>query len=212
MPYHSLTPSPLASHLVGLVQDYVQEYRPGHQAESDDFKKRGFLEAIERAGYALQSNDRKAKHHWRRTRATLTAATNILLADSVRLSQCRSFDELLRLVSQLLKEVPWVAELYYYDTALSIGANLGLMPDRIYLHAGTLAGAKALGLDCKRPWIDLNELPADIRAALALLSPEEIENFLCIYKKDFDPKNARIRFKRVGCLPPTRAIPTPCVC
>jgi hypothetical protein len=34
-----------------------------------------------------------------------------------------------------------------YDTALRIGAKLKLFPTKVYLHAGTRLGARALGLD-----------------------------------------------------------------
>jgi hypothetical protein len=53
-----------------------------------------------------------------------------------------------------------------------------LEPDRIYLHAGTREGARALGLGGTA--LSKSELPK----AFHRLSPGEIEDCLCIYKDD----------------------------
>jgi hypothetical protein len=64
-----------------------------------------------------------------------------------------------------------------YDTATRVGAFLRLQPKRVYLHAGTRQGARALGFR-KRESLSARELPK----ALRRLSPDEIEDCLCIYK------------------------------
>jgi hypothetical protein len=83
-----------------------------------------------------------------------------------------------------LNGVRGLGELYYYDTALRIGASLRLMPRRVYLHRGTRDGAHALGLACKADSLD----PRDLPKALAVLEPREIEDFLCIYKDQLSPE------------------------
>jgi hypothetical protein len=67
-----------------------------------------------------------------------------------------------------------------YDTALRIGAKLGLEPEVVYLHRGTRRGVRALGLDADRTFVALGELPHELRA----LRPHEIEDCLCIYKTE----------------------------
>jgi hypothetical protein len=62
--------------------------------------------------------------------------------------------------------------------ALRIGARFGLEPKRVYVHAGTRDGARALGLDADRRTIEMAELPAPIRR----LTAREAEDLLCIYK------------------------------
>jgi hypothetical protein len=61
-----------------------------------------------------------------------------------------------------------------------------LEPDRVYLHAGTRVGAKALvpcrGIDYLEP----NQLPEPFH----LLSPAEMEDCLCIYKEDLTRSRA----------------------
>lgn len=66
-----------------------------------------------------------------------------------------------------------------YDTALRIGAKLGLEPERVYLHAGTRVGARALGLDWRAPSILSQDLPSQLR----LLPAWQVEDLLCIYKE-----------------------------
>lgn len=74
-----------------------------------------------------------------------------------------------------------LGELYFYDTALRIGAYLNLHPEKVYLHRGTRIGAKKLGFDWKKESLD----PAIFPEPLKPLKPLEIDYFLCIYKKYF---------------------------
>jgi hypothetical protein len=76
---------------------------------------------------------------------------------------------------------PASGSLTVYDTTLRIGARLALEPSKVYLHAGTLAGAKALGLDWRGGTIEMSQLPAELRT----LAPREAEDVLCIYKDKF---------------------------
>ena len=73
-----------------------------------------------------------------------------------------------------------IGRLMVYDTSLRVGARLHLLPDRVYLHAGTRVGARALGLDWRADHVAMAHLPR----ALRLLGPHEIEDCLCIYKRE----------------------------
>lgn len=55
---------------------------------------------------------------------------------------------------------------------------MGIYPKMVYVHAGTRAGAKAMGLDIRRPYLKLDELPTPLRT----LPAHEIEDLLCIFK------------------------------
>jgi hypothetical protein len=94
------------------------------------------------------------------------------------LQSARSFAELIARVDTTVRPVRGIGELYVYDTALRLGAHLRLLPDDVYLHAGTRRGAKALGLDHRSDSIPPSQLPA----ALHRLRPHEVEDVLCIYK------------------------------
>jgi hypothetical protein len=63
----------------------------------------------------------------------------------------RSFDELLNLIERRLNDIRGLGELYFYDTALRLGAYLRLMPNAVYMHRGTAVGAKATGIQQRYP-------------------------------------------------------------
>jgi hypothetical protein len=70
-------------------------------------------------------------------------------------------------------------QLTAYDTAIRLAAFLRLEPKRVYLHAGTRDGATELGFH-RREWLLPKELPEPFRQ----LMPDEIEDCLCIYKRE----------------------------
>lgn len=53
-------------------------------------------------------------------------------------------------------------------------------PERVYIHAGTRAGARALGLYRRQEYLEPEELPEPFQR----LRPAEVEDCLCIYKSD----------------------------
>jgi hypothetical protein len=101
-----------------------------------------------------------------------------LIALLPKISQCGSFDELHGIVCVITDKVKGLGELYAYDTAYLIGLRLGLRPKRVYLHAGTREGAKALGFTGSLPYLKPSQLPTELR----VLKAAEMEDFLCIYE------------------------------
>src|SRR5262249_51982407 len=92
--------------------------------------------------------------------------------------RCQTFGELLELVGHAVGRISGIGELTIYDTALRIGGKLGLEPDVVYLHAGTREGARVFGLDGAS--VPLSKFPPAFRG----LKPREVEDCLCIYKRD----------------------------
>ena len=99
----------------------------------------------------------------------------------LRLSRVQDFHSLHSRISDAISDVPGIGALMVYDTALRIGARLGLEPEFVYLHAGTRAGARALAIDSGRPYLRVSELPEPLQT----LRPCEIEDVLCIFKRHF---------------------------
>jgi hypothetical protein len=97
------------------------------------------------------------------------------------LTHARDFDSLFNMVRDAIGPIHGIGELTVYDTALRIGAKLGLPPERVYLHSGTRVGARALGLNWRTPHLELEDFPAELRT----LKPHEIEDCLCIFKGRF---------------------------
>ena len=164
-----------------IVRTYTSKIQPKAQTELEWFKKQPTLIlAVEKAALAINSKQKRYSHQRRLKKVNLEQARKILVANLELLNSCKSFDELFSLVEKLVRHINGIGELYVYDTTLRIGANLGLLPTKVYLHAGTRTGAKRLGFQGKEPTIAVSKFPK----ALQKLQPHEIEDVLCIFKDD----------------------------
>jgi hypothetical protein len=94
------------------------------------------------------------------------------------LASTETFEELHERLASL--RFKGIGPLIIYDTAYRLGARLGLEPRLVYLHRGTLEGAVFLGFSRKLKTLEPGQLPPAFRA----LRPYEIEDCLCMYKKD----------------------------
>jgi len=162
-----------------IVDRYIHDYRPDAVEEIAYFANQPSLDqAVELAAMSITQRGKRHPHQRRIPRVVLEEARNVLR--SLPLKQCRSFHELFCCLSDNLDPIPGIGELTVYDIATRMGAFLGLEPENVYLHAGTRAGARALGL---RDGAFLE--PAELPAQFARLKPREIEDCLCIYKSHF---------------------------
>jgi hypothetical protein len=109
----------------------------------------------------------------------LRAWTTALVKRRAEIHAAKTFEELHSILSEVGNGLHGIGPLTIYDTATRIGAFLELEPDRVYLHAGTRDGARALGL-VQRDSLSPSNLPKPFRR----LSPSEIEDCLCIYKRE----------------------------
>lgn len=172
----------------GLVKCYKKNYRKNLQSQFDFYKSLSSLdEAIEKASQCIYSKDNKKHPHQYRLRNNSTPSTLDEVKKSLsemetktKLESMSTFDELFHFLEDKIGKIDGIGPLMIYDTALRLGAKLGLKPEKVYLHAGTRSGAKALGLDCKNKIIEIEKFPEPIQQ----LEPYEIEDFLCIYKDD----------------------------
>jgi hypothetical protein len=171
--------------LRAIAAKYVRCHRRDASRELDYFRNRRLLptdeEAISRAALAQLPSGKRHSHQYRIPRAALLESRRRLIDDLPGLRRAESFDELFELITTLIQPIPRIGLLTVYDTTLRIGARFGLEPSKVYLHAGTRIGAKALGLDVRTGTLELAELPAELRT----LSAREIEDLLCIYKGEF---------------------------
>ncbi|MDD2694296.1 MAG: hypothetical protein PHD58_00035 [Anaerolineales bacterium] len=180
-----------------IVRTYISQIRPRAKAELGWFREQPTLNsAIGLASLAINSQGKRYSHQRRLKKANLQRAKLTLLANSRNLKECREFEELFKVIEMLLEPISGIGELYVYDTALRIGAKLGLLPKKVYLHAGTRAGAKALGFDGKARALEISALPKEFRQ----LEPHEIEDVLCIFESELNDENFRISDK-VGSKP-----------
>ncbi len=165
--------------LAKIAADYIAVYRPGAAAEVAHYRDLPTVEdAISQAALAKDSAGNKHSHQRHVLPESLKESERRLMQSAEALKTAASFHELIELVHDIIASIYFIGELTVYDTALRIGAHRGLEPERVYLHRGTRKGAAALGLGAKREWLDMSELPAQLR----VLSPREAEDALCIYK------------------------------
>jgi hypothetical protein len=164
-----------------IVRTYIRQIRPKAKAELDRFRELWSLStAIKKAALAINSKGKRHKHQRRLKKITLQRAHDVLCANEEAIEQVHDFDELHTLIDRILGPVPGIGELYVYDTALRIGAKLDRLPTRVYLHAGTRIGARALGLGTNGRTLEVSAFPRELRS----LEPHEIEDLLCIFKDE----------------------------
>lgn len=173
--------------LEAIIRTYIRKIRPKAQAEIDWFAHQpSFDAAIEKAALALNSRGKRYSHQRRLTKAALREAFRSLSDKSEAIKRARDFDELFRIIRAVVKPIQGVGELYVYDTSFRIGAKLNLFPTKVYLHAGTRRGARALGLDHSRATLKVSALPKELRT----LEPYELEDILCIFKDELKSASA----------------------
>jgi hypothetical protein len=161
-----------------IVNDYIRTQRPHTGTEVIDFANESSPSAaIRRAALCELKSGKRHDHQRRIPKWLLEQVETKLQAIRRKLSKAANFDALHRLVEQEIGGMKGIGALTVYDISHRIGAYFGKAPGRVYLHAGVRVGARALGIggDSFEPKI----LPKPF----ARLAPSEIEDCLCIYKK-----------------------------
>ncbi len=165
------------------LADLVTEFQitpPDCAADDAFYSSLDLPEAIRSAALAVTAKNsagpspKRPALSEKKQRASL-ALTAVIEA----IQECRDFDELLALVTKTLRGIDGLRDLYYYDTSRRIGAFLGLFPKRVYLHRGATDGARALGLNHTKVYLNMVSLPIELRR----LEPRHVEEFLGRYKE-----------------------------
>jgi hypothetical protein len=163
-----------------IIRSYLIYDHPRSEEELRWFASQPSLrQAIVAASLAKDHRGKRYRHQTRIPQRSLEESRRVLVEHCKEIERCSSFDDLFDLIEALTSHIPQIGELYVYDIALRIGAKLGTLPDRVYLHRGTRDGAKALGLDPKARAHPITAFPSPF----ADLAPHEIEDVLCIYKR-----------------------------
>lgn len=146
-------------------------------------------DAIRKAALARDEKGEIYSHQWHLKEKypdVPKKAERILANCAGKIAACNDFDALHDLIWDELKlrgRVKGVGELYCYDTAFRIGISRNVMPQKVYLHAGTRKGAKALGIYEKgKEVLEMSELVKKY-PEFAKLESYQVEDFLCIKHK-----------------------------
>jgi hypothetical protein len=178
-----------------IIDSYISRFRDGERRELEWHRNQPTLNAaIKMAALATDQLGKRHKHQCRFQRATLEGARDSLLQIMRAIKRANSFDELHSLIEAELLPRRGINELYIYDTALRIGAYLGHLPRKVYLHRGTRQGARALGFHETRA-ISLSQFPSEFNK----LSAHEIEDLLCIYRDYFQRPRSEGYAAALGC-------------
>lgn len=166
------------------LEMYVKEYIKNNKKSLNNYLEKysslnNIEDAIKYGATARLSNENKHSHQRRLKVEILEQVRDKLLEEVEKIKKCTSFEELIEIVEEC-KESGF-GELAIYDTALRIGSNINIYPEKVYLHAGTKKGAKELGLKISNKVIEFSDLPEELKG----LKPYEVEDFLCIYKDKF---------------------------
>ena len=176
--------------LSSMVEEYCS-HRPDWERQIAFYTNiEDFAELLDKAGRAVEENERKCKHQRRQQRDDLLACSERLLARQSEFEQAENFEQIHQLVIACTRDIFKAAWLYWYDTALRISVNRKIYPEKVYLQAGAKKGGLALlGRDAVAQYRCRNTgiiaLPKKcFPEPLQCLEPYQIEDFLCGYAED----------------------------
>jgi hypothetical protein len=186
-----------------IVDDYIENFRSPARRDLGEFRKLPDLrQAIRHASLCNRLPcERRHPHQYRIPTSVLRTAERTLRRAQHLLSGATSFELLYGEIESKIGDLHGIGALTIYDIALRIGAYLRKKPNLVYLHRGTRVGARRLGFAGKA--LDPRSLPS----AFSRLTPDEIEDCLCIYKDEFLPSRLQTRlprWRRACKLSPTR--------
>jgi hypothetical protein len=162
-----------------VVADYIKRKRKEASCELRYYAMQWNLtDGVEKAAFCVLPSAKRHRHQWRIPKRCLAKANERLQRRLSAIDRATTFEKLHDLVEAEIKPIKGIGALTVYDVAHRIGAFCRLAPALVYLHAGTLEGAGALGINCKSRKLEMNQLPHEFH----LLRPYEVEDCLCIYK------------------------------
>lgn len=137
-------------------------------------------EALRIAVRSIRPNG-KMHNHQSKVSKSLPEFERTLIHNYAWLRSALNFTTLHHLVKDSAQR--GIGPMTVYDVSVRFGAWLGVNPKNIYVHAGTSAGLKALGINPgSREVIMMNELPYPIKHK----DPDTVEDFLCTYRMAFE--------------------------
>lgn len=161
-----------------IVVDYIRVYRGAARSEMQFYEKqRSPASAIQKAALCVRPDGKRHAHQCRTPKAVLQKIGIRLQSVEPGLKGAVDFSALHGLVEREIGGIRGVGALTVYDIAQRLGAYFGKSPALVYLHAGTRKGAAVFGIKGD------SFLPARLPRAFSRLTAAEIEDCLCIYKK-----------------------------
>jgi hypothetical protein len=169
--------------LINIIKNYKRRRETKPDSHLTFCENQNTLDnAIYFAAIAKNGKGKKHGHQKRLKKKVLAKYADNLLERKRDIKRVKTFDQLYAIATESANK--GIGKLTIYDTAHRISKFLNVVPDKIYLHAGTKAGAKKLlGQIGRMEYITKLDLPKEFQ--IQDLTEEEIEDILCIYKKLF---------------------------
>jgi hypothetical protein len=120
------------------VQDYINNCSHEAKEELSCFSGQPNLVTAIRVAAEATVNEKRHPHQRRIPGDTLKHFGRALSDKRKALRACKMFLDLMEVSENVAEEFWTNSKLTVYDTTLRIGAHLGIMPDRVYLHAVTM--------------------------------------------------------------------------
>jgi hypothetical protein len=161
-----------------LVQDYIDRHRVRKHLENEEWLG-AFDDLLPAAAYGRTPSGFKHSHQQLLTDSALKAGVTAAREREAQLKAATEFETVFNIADKIMRAIYGLGAMWRYDFAQRIGAILGVAPVTVYVARGALRGARNLGLVVVRGRVDRTDLPPALRA----LTSDEVEDFLCIYKK-----------------------------
>lgn len=163
-----------------IIDDYYKCHQQNLNDELEDFSSLTDIKTVlERVAHCKKKNGKRFSHQCRIMGSACQQSQDKLF--QLSFDHINDFQSLYDLLTEHLLPIYGIGRLYVYDATLRLGSYLNLMPEKIYLHAGTLIGARNLNLDISKGYLESHELPQPLQH----INPIFVEAILCIYKDGF---------------------------
>lgn len=137
-------------------------------------------EALVRAVRSIRPNGKMHNHQSKVSKSLPKFEYRLMRSVDALARECENFNQLYWAINSMRTE--GIGPMTVYDVSVRFGAKLGLIPEKIYIHAGTKAGLQALGIETKDDSVPMELLPYPLRHRV----PDVVEDFLCTYRLAFE--------------------------
>lgn len=165
-----------------FVADFLS-WLPEEQDEHIHIKKRHSQLTDDDISEAASCKNYRAvisSHQCRIGKKNLKATGKLLEKVIPTINRCRDFESLHENVENTISFRSGIGPLAVYDISVRLGKMKGLSPTLVYLHAGTREGASFILDTIKGNAYSKKAFPRELQ----VLTPDQIETFLCVYKND----------------------------
>lgn len=147
-------------------------------------KSKNIRNAILRACDSRGEDGKMFFHQSKVTQPARDAFAEELIIVRKEIKKSDSFWWMFIIVKECADRTPGIGPVTRYDVSSRIGYYLGLEPEHLYIHAGVIPGAAALGIRLDRGTycVDREDLPTFFHDK----NLDHIESFLCGYRSEIE--------------------------